>query len=106
MKFKYLVIGCGIMGSAAAMHLAASSDGVALLGPDEDMADRDANIPKASHHDVGRITRGGWTRILSGAALPGNPLSVTASSSAKPVLSFSTNAAFCGWIPIRSGWKN
>ena len=57
-KFKYLVIGCGIMGSAAAMHLAASSDGVALLGPDEDMADRDANIPKGSHHDVGRITRG------------------------------------------------
>ena len=58
MKFKYLVIGCGIMGSAAAMHLAASTDGVALLGPDEDMADRDPTIPKGSHHDAGRITRG------------------------------------------------
>ncbi len=58
MKFKYLVIGCGIMGSAAAMHLAASTDGVALLGPDEEMTDRDRSIPKGSHHDVGRITRG------------------------------------------------
>ena len=58
MKFKYLVIGCGIMGSAAAMHLAASTDGVALLGPDEDMADGDPAIPKGSHHDAGRITRG------------------------------------------------
>ncbi len=57
MDFKYLVIGCGIMGSAAAMHLAASADGVALLGPDADMADRDESIPKGSHHDVGRITR-------------------------------------------------
>jgi glycine/D-amino acid oxidase-like deaminating enzyme len=58
MEFKYLISGCGIMGSAAAMHLAASSDGVALLGPDEDMGDRDACIPKGSYHDVGRITRG------------------------------------------------
>ena len=58
MKFKYLVIGCGIMGSAAAMHLAASTDGVALLGPDEEMTDRDRSIPKGSHHDAGRITRG------------------------------------------------
>lgn len=58
MDFKYLVIGCGIMGSAAAMHLAASSNGVGMLGPDEDMAERDDQTPKGSHHDVGRITRG------------------------------------------------
>ena len=57
MDFKYIVIGCGIMGSAAAMHLAASSKEVALIGPSEAMADTDAGIPKASHHDEGRITR-------------------------------------------------
>ena len=57
MDFKYIVIGCGIMGSAAAMHLAASSKEVALIGPSEAMADTDAAIPKASHHDEGRITR-------------------------------------------------
>jgi sarcosine oxidase len=45
------------MGSAAAMHLAASSKEVALIGPSEAMADTDAAIPKASHHDEGRITR-------------------------------------------------
>ncbi len=57
MDFKYIVIGCGIMGSAAAMHLAAASKAVALIGPSEAMADTDAAIPKASHHDEGRITR-------------------------------------------------
>ena len=57
MDFKYIVIGCGIMGSAAAMHLAAASKGVALIGPSETMADTDDAIPKASHHDEGRITR-------------------------------------------------
>ena len=57
MDFKYIVIGCGIMGSAAAMHLAAASKAVALIGPSEAMSDTDAAIPKASHHDEGRITR-------------------------------------------------
>jgi sarcosine oxidase len=57
MDFKYIVIGCGIMGSAAAMHLAAASKEVALIGPSEAMADTDAAVPKASHHDEGRITR-------------------------------------------------
>ena len=57
MDFKYIVIGCGIMGSAAAMHLAAASKAIALIGPSEALADEDAAIPKASHHDQGRITR-------------------------------------------------
>ncbi|MGD8993103.1 MAG: FAD-dependent oxidoreductase [Desulfobacterales bacterium] len=57
MDFEYIVIGCGIMGSAAAMHLAAASKEVALIGPSEAMADADDAIPKASHHDEGRITR-------------------------------------------------
>ena len=57
MDFKYIVIGCGIMGSAAAMHMAAASKEVALVGPSEAMADEDSAIPKASHHDEGRITR-------------------------------------------------
>ena len=57
MDFKYIVIGCGVMGSAAAVHLAAASKGVALIGPSEALADTDSAIPKASHHDEGRITR-------------------------------------------------
>ena len=57
MDFTYIVIGCGVMGSAAAMHLAASSKGVVLIGPSEALAETDAAIPKASHHDEGRITR-------------------------------------------------
>ena len=57
MDFKYIVIGRGVMGSAAALHLASSSSGVALLGPSEAMAESDSVVPKGSHHDVGRITR-------------------------------------------------
>lgn len=55
--YKYLVIGRGIMGSAAAMHLAKASDGVAVLGPTEAMAETAGNVPKASHYDAGRVTR-------------------------------------------------
>ena len=52
--YRLLVIGRGIMGSAAAMHLAAKSDSVAVLGPTEAMAITDSAVPKASHHDAGR----------------------------------------------------
>lgn len=45
------------MGSAAAMHLAEGSDGVAVLGPTEAMAETAGNVPKASHYDAGRVTR-------------------------------------------------
>jgi sarcosine oxidase len=55
--YKFVVVGRGIMGSAAAMHLSAASDGVALLGPTESMADDSVDVPKASHYDVGRVTR-------------------------------------------------
>lgn len=37
-NYRHLVIGRGIMGAAAAMHLAADSDSVAVLGPTEAMA--------------------------------------------------------------------
>ncbi len=33
--FKYIVVGRGMMGSAAARHLSKVTDGVALIGPDE-----------------------------------------------------------------------
>lgn len=56
-RYKTLVIGRGIMGSAAAMHLAADSEGVAMIGPTEQMAETSSAVPKASHYDVGRVTR-------------------------------------------------
>lgn len=52
--YRHLVIGRGIMGAAAAMHLAAQSDSVAVLGPTEAMSTADHDVPKASHHDQGR----------------------------------------------------
>lgn len=56
-RYKFVVIGRGIMGSAAAMHLAEASDGVAMLGPTEAMAIGNEAVPEASHYDAGRVTR-------------------------------------------------
>ncbi|ANK86513.1 MULTISPECIES: NAD(P)/FAD-dependent oxidoreductase [unclassified Rhizobium] len=55
--FKYIVVGRGLMGAAAARHLARQTDGVAVIGPDEP-DDRKAHEGVfASHYDEGRITR-------------------------------------------------
>jgi sarcosine oxidase len=55
--YEYIVVGKGLMGAAAARHLAAHSPGVALIGPDEP-SDRAAHAGVfGSHYDEGRITR-------------------------------------------------
>jgi len=55
--YRTIVIGRGLIGSAAARHLSALVDGVALLGPDEP-ADRATHTGVfASHYDEGRMTR-------------------------------------------------
>ena len=55
--FKTIVIGRGLIGSAAARHLAGMSEGVACVGPDEpgDPAVHEGVF--ASHYDEGRMTR-------------------------------------------------
>ncbi|SOC94124.1 sarcosine oxidase [Rhizobium sp. AN5] len=56
--FKYIVVGAGMMGAAAARHLSAQTDGLALIGPDEP-ADRKTHTGVfSSHYDEARITRG------------------------------------------------
>jgi sarcosine oxidase len=55
--YKYIVVGKGLMGAAAARHLSAHSPGIALIGPDEP-PDRAAHAGVfGSHYDEGRITR-------------------------------------------------
>lgn len=55
--FRFIVIGRGMMGAAAAKYLARRADGVAVIGPDEP-DDRKAHEGVfASHYDEGRITR-------------------------------------------------
>ncbi|SFB48621.1 sarcosine oxidase [Rhizobium sp. NFR07] len=56
-RFKYIVVGRGMMGAAAARHLSQWTDGVALIGPDEPAdASRHQGV-FASHYDEARITR-------------------------------------------------
>lgn len=55
--YKVIVVGRGLIGSAAGRHLAGLTEGVALLGPDEP-ADRARHTGVfASHYDEGRMTR-------------------------------------------------
>lgn len=55
--FKFIVVGRGMMGSAAAKYLSQASDGVALIGPDEPKDKVTHQGVFASHYDEARITR-------------------------------------------------
>ena len=55
--YRHIIVGRGLIGSAAARHLSAWQDGVAVVGPDEP-ADRQTHTGVfGSHYDEGRLTR-------------------------------------------------
>jgi sarcosine oxidase len=56
-RFKYIVIGRGMMGAAAARHLSKWTDGIALVGPGEPADHGRHQGVFASHYDEARITR-------------------------------------------------
>ncbi|MXV87470.1 MAG: FAD-dependent oxidoreductase [Acidimicrobiales bacterium] len=56
-KFEVAVVGRGLIGSAAARHLAEAGHSVALIGPSEPEDYATSSGPFASHYDEGRITR-------------------------------------------------
>ncbi|MGQ4810628.1 Monomeric sarcosine oxidase [Candidatus Entotheonellaceae bacterium PAL068K] len=55
--YDYIVIGKGLMGTAAARHLSATSQRLALIGPDEPANRSSHRGIFGSHYDEGRITR-------------------------------------------------
>ncbi len=69
-QFKYIVVGAGMMGAAAARHLAGSGDGIALIGPREPADIKNHTGVFASHYDAARITRtidsnADWARLAN-----------------------------------------
>ncbi|GAW36267.1 monomeric sarcosine oxidase [Roseovarius sp. A-2] len=65
---RVAVIGRGLIGSAAARHLARAGQDVVLIGPDEPQGKASHRGVFASHYDEGRITRGldpapFWSRV-------------------------------------------
>jgi sarcosine oxidase len=56
-RARVAVIGKGLIGSAAARHLARQIDGVVLIGPDEPAVRADHRDVFGSHYDEGRIYR-------------------------------------------------
>jgi sarcosine oxidase len=56
-RFKYIIIGRGMMGAAAARHLSQWTEGVALIGPGEPADLKTHHGVFASHYDEARITR-------------------------------------------------
>ncbi len=55
--YRTIVVGRGLIGSAAARHLAEKTDGVACIGPDEPTDRSSHSGVFASHYDEGRMTR-------------------------------------------------
>ncbi len=55
--YDYIVIGKGLMGAAAARHLATAHQSVAVIGPDEPVDRTTHQGIFGSHYDEGRITR-------------------------------------------------
>jgi glycine/D-amino acid oxidase-like deaminating enzyme len=56
-RFDFIIVGKGMMGAAAARHLAKSGARIALIGPDEPEDWASHNGVFSSHYDNGRITR-------------------------------------------------
>ncbi|MGE7368210.1 NAD(P)/FAD-dependent oxidoreductase [Neorhizobium sp. NPDC001467] len=68
--FKFIIIGCGMMGAAAARHLSLWTDGVAVIGPAEPADTASHTGVFASHYDEARITRtidpdATWARLAN-----------------------------------------
>ena len=57
MTYDIIIVGAGLMGSAAARHLALMGARVALIGPEEPASNADHAGVFASHYDAARITR-------------------------------------------------
>lgn len=57
MEFEYIVIGKGLIGSAATRYLSQGNRRVAVIGPDEPSDQATHNGVFASHYDQGRLTR-------------------------------------------------
>ncbi len=56
--FRYIVVGRGLIGSAAGKYLSENADGVVLVGPDEPRGEWGEHKGVfSSHYDEGRITR-------------------------------------------------
>ncbi|PDT38675.1 FAD-dependent oxidoreductase [Rhizobium sp. M10] len=55
--FRFIIIGRGMMGAAAARHLSSMADGIALIGPREPAERKAHDGVFASHYDEARITR-------------------------------------------------
>ncbi len=55
LSYKFIVVGNGLMGSAAARYLSQWSDRVALIGPSEPADHRHHNGVFSSHYDEGRL---------------------------------------------------
>jgi sarcosine oxidase len=101
--FKVIVIGRGMMGAAAARHLSAMIEGVALIGPREP-AERKSHHGGvfASHYDEARIARTFDDNVVW-ATLAARSLDRYAEIEAKSGISFFTEAGclFAGPPPQR-----
>ena len=100
---RIIVVGRGLIGSAACRHLTALTDGVVVLGPDEP-TDRAAHTGVfASHYDEGRITRV-VDRDPAWAVTAKRSIDRYAEIEARSGIPFFTNAGYLGIGPAGSDY--
>ncbi len=78
-RFDVVVIGKGLVGSAAAKYLSASTGSIAIIGPDEPVDNNNAMV-FASHYDQARVQRlmgkdDIWTRLNADSIKQYEPIS-------------------------------
>ena len=101
--YEVAVVGRGLIGSAAARHLAESAQRVVVVGPDEPINRRTSPGPFCSHPDEGRITRvAGRTAIWS--QLAARSIARYADIAERSGIEFHVECGFVSSSPKISEW--
>ena len=101
--YEVAVVGRGLIGSAAARHLAESGHRVVVVGPDEPINRRTSPGPFCSHPDEGRITRvAGRTAIWS--QLAARSIARYADIAERSGIEFHVECGFVSSSPKISEW--
>ena len=101
--FDIAVIGRGLIGSAAARHIAENGQRVVVIGPDEPTDRRLSSGPFCSHPDEGRITRiAGRTPVWS--HLAARSIERYADIASRSGLDFHTGKGLVSCSPIADEW--
>jgi len=101
--FDIAIIGRGLVGSAAARHMAESGQRVVVIGPDEPADRRTSSGPFSSHPDEGRITRIAG-RTAAWSHLAARSIERYADIASRSCIDFHASRGLVSCSPIADEW--